>query len=247
MKKYNIHGVEYNATTYEEITNVLITHAKKRESVGLTALAVHGLIESYNNDKLKAKVNKINYIVPDGQPIKWALNHFYKLGLKDRVYGPTTTLHLLEAANKEGLSVYFYGSTKDTLAAFINNVNNKFPNIKIAGFHIDRFRDATPEEDLEDIEKINTSKAHIVLVGRGCPRQEIWVSDHIGKINAVLLAVGAAFDFHAGKLKQAPTWMQNNGLEWFFRLTQEPKRLWRRYLFTNSKFVFLTIKKTLTN
>ncbi len=95
---------------------------------------------------------------------------------------------------------------------------------------------------MEDIEKINGSGAHIVLVGRGCPRQEFWVANHVGKINAVMMAVGAAFDFHAGTVKQAPMWMQNVGLEWFFRLVQEPKRLWKRYLVTNTQFLFMFFK-----
>jgi exopolysaccharide biosynthesis WecB/TagA/CpsF family protein len=98
------------------------------------------------------------------------------------------------------------------------------------------------EEDINDIKIINDSGAHIVLVGRGCPRQEEWVSNHKGKINSVMMAVGAAFDFHAGTVKQAPVWMQNYGLEWLFRLIQEPKRLWKRYLFTNSYFIYLFLK-----
>lgn len=245
MNKYNLFGIKYSATNYNEITDILTEHAKKKDSVGLTALAVHGLIECYYSEELRTKVNKINYIVPDGQPVKWALNLFHNANLKDRVYGPNVTLNLLESANKEKLSVYFYGSTENTLQAFIENVKTKFSDITIAGFHIDRFREATAEEDIADIEKINQSGAHIVLVGRGCPRQEKWVSDHLGKIDAVMLAVGAAFDFHAGKLKQAPSWMQKRGLEWLFRLIQEPKRLWKRYLFTNSTFIFLIVKNIL--
>ncbi|HWI41905.1 MAG TPA: WecB/TagA/CpsF family glycosyltransferase, partial [Verrucomicrobiae bacterium] len=121
-------------------------------------------------------------------------------------------------------------------------IRESYPRVRLAGVHVDRFRDATPEEDLEDIRKINESGAHIVLVGRGCPRQEIWVADHLGKINAVMMAVGAAFDFHAGTLRQAPPWMQKNGLEWLFRLMIEPRRLWKRYLVTNSHFLWLWAK-----
>jgi exopolysaccharide biosynthesis WecB/TagA/CpsF family protein len=159
------------------------------------------------------------------------------------VYGPTLTWNVLEKANEQKLSLFFYGSTEKTLRLFQKNISEAFPQIKIVGFHIDRFRNATKEEDDQDIEKINQSSAHIILVGRGCPRQEIWVAEHIGKINGVMLAVGAAFDFHANTLKQAPTWMQNNGLEWLFRLIQEPRRLWKRYLFTNSKFIYLILLK----
>ena len=146
---------------------------------------------------------------------------------------------------KLGLSIYLYGSTNSTLELFSSNISRSFPNINIAGIHTDRFRDASILEDEEDIKKINESGAHIVLVGRGCPRQEIWVADHLGKVNAVMMAVGAAFDFHAGTLKQAPPWMQNAGLEWLFRLIVEPKRLWKRYLLTNSKFIYLFFCKKL--
>ena len=120
------------------------------------------------------------------------------------------------------MSVYLYGSTPETLEKFVAFININYPGVNIAGIHPDRFREATPEEDPADIEKINESGAHIVLVGRGCPRQEKWVAHHLGKINAVMMAVGAAFDFHAGNISQAPAWMQQAGMEWFYRLIQEP-------------------------
>jgi len=143
--------------------------------------------------------------------------------------------------------VFLYGSTKNTLIHFKSFINHNYPNINICGIHEDRFREATKEEDFADIDQINNSQAHIVLVGRGCPRQEKWVSSHYGKINAVMMAVGAAFDFHAGIIKQAPLWMQNIGLEWLFRLIQEPKRLFKRYLYTNSHFILLCFKYKIYN
>lgn len=243
LTKKSLFGVAYTLTDYSEATETIIGKAKRHTSYGVSALAVHGLIESYNNESLKEQVNRIDMVVPDGQPIRWALNSFFNAGLKDRVYGPNLTWNVLHAANASGLSIYLYGSTEKTLEKFSQNIRVSFPNIIIAGIHVDRFRDALPHEDGEDIAKINNSKAHIVLVGRGCPRQEIWVASHLGKVNAVMMAVGAAFDFHAGTLKQAPGWMQGAGLEWLFRLMMEPKRLWKRYLFTNSKFIYLFLCK----
>lgn len=242
MKKYSVFGVNYCATDYEEASTVLVEEAKKRNSYSCSALAVHGLIEAYKDRPFMSMVQKIDMVVPDGQPIRWALNSFHNLRLKDRVYGPELTLRVLQKADKEKLSVYLYGSKAETLSKLESFINTNFPNLTVCGTHPDRFREATAEEDIADIEKINNSGAHIVLVGRGCPRQEKWVSSHKGKVNAVMMAVGAAFDFHAKNVKQAPKWMQNNGLEWFFRLTQEPKRLWKRYLFTNSLFVYLFVK-----
>jgi N-acetylglucosaminyldiphosphoundecaprenol N-acetyl-beta-D-mannosaminyltransferase len=245
--KANLFSVNYALVDYEKASDILIDKAKSRASFGLSALAVHGLIESNWNKQLNEQVNKIDMIVPDGQPIRWALNYFHKANLKDRVYGPTLTLYVLDKANREALNVYLYGSTESTLKKLEKFIALKYPKVKVCGVHIDRFREATPEEDLQDIKKINDSGAHIVLVGRGCPRQEKWVADHLGKVNAVMMAVGAAFDFHAGNVTQAPAWMQKNGLEWFYRLTKEPKRLWKRYRFTNMYFVYLFFKHLKSN
>ncbi|BDD01736.1 WecB/TagA/CpsF family glycosyltransferase [Persicobacter psychrovividus] len=243
IQKKQLLSVNYAIVNYEQASDHLIEKAKTRTSYGVSALAVHGLIESYWDRTLSEQVNKIPLVVADGQPIRWALNSIYGTGMKDRVYGPTLTLHVLEKANRDHLNVYLYGSTASTLKQFQAFIHKTYPNVHICGVHQDRFRDATAEEDLEDIEKINASGAHVVLVGRGCPRQEKWVADHLGKVNAMMMAVGAAFDFHAGTQKQAPKWMQDNGLEWFFRLTQEPKRLWKRYLTTNSTFVYLFLRQ----
>lgn len=242
MRKYSLFGIVYTATDYEEAANVIIDHGTGNISFGVSALAVHGLITAYGDPLLKSLVNRIDLVVPDGQPIRWALNNFYNAGLRDRVYGPQLTLKVLEEADREGLSVYLFGSTAHTCEKFADFISAKYPHIRMAGIHVDRFREATEEEDKEDIRKINASGAHIVLVGRGCPRQEIWVANHLGKVNAVMMAVGAAFDFHAGTVKQAPKWMQDVGLEWLFRLIQEPRRLWKRYLLTNSTFIWLFFK-----
>lgn len=240
--KHKLFVPEYANVDYNSASDVIIENALRRNSFGVSALAVHGLMESINNQNLKRVINQIDLIVPDGQPVRWALNSFYKLGMKDRVYGPELTLRVLERANYEELKVYLFGSTESTLQLLKNFINKRFPKVSICGIHIDRFREATLEEDLKDIEKINRSGAQIVLVGRGCPRQELWVANHKGKVNAVMMAVGAAFDFHAGTLKQAPSWMQKNGLEWLFRLLMEPKRLAKRYFVTNSQFIFTFLK-----
>ncbi|WP_138995122.1 WecB/TagA/CpsF family glycosyltransferase [Larkinella sp. C7] len=235
-------SVNYALVDYHSASDIIIEKASVHQSFGVSALAVHGLIESYNEPNLQDSVSKIDLIVPDGQPVRWALNAFFKAGLKDRVYGPTLVLHVLEKANTSRLKIYLYGSRTETLKKLTAFINEHYPKITVCGIHPDRFREATPEEDIEDIRRINESGAHIVLVGRGCPRQEKWVGNHVGKINGVMMAVGAAFDFHAGTLKQAPRWMQSSGLEWLFRLIQEPNRLWKRYLLTNSQFIFLFFK-----
>jgi UDP-N-acetyl-D-mannosaminuronic acid transferase (WecB/TagA/CpsF family) len=158
-KKANVFGVDYSITNYDEAAELIIDAAKNNKSFGVSALAVHGLMECYNNHQLKNKVNKIDLIVPDGQPVKWAINSFYKAGLKDRVCGPVLTLEVLKKANAEKLAVFLYGSKQSTLDLLCNNIQVWFPDIKIAGVHADRFRDATPEEDMLDIEKMGLPPA----------------------------------------------------------------------------------------
>ncbi|GAB5524374.1 MAG: WecB/TagA/CpsF family glycosyltransferase [Roseivirga sp.] len=242
FKKYKLFLPEYADVDYDSASDIIIEHAMANQSFGVSALAVHGLMTSVTDSTLGSLINKIDLIVPDGQPVRWALNSFYKLGMKDRVYGPQLTLNVLEKANEHGLSVFLYGSNQTTSDLFRAFIEKTFPNALIVGQHIDRFREATEQEDQADIERINSSGAHVVLVGRGCPRQELWVANHKGKVNAAMMAVGAAFDFHAGTLDQAPKWMQDNGLEWLFRLIKEPKRLWKRYMVTNSRFILKFLK-----
>jgi N-acetylglucosaminyldiphosphoundecaprenol N-acetyl-beta-D-mannosaminyltransferase len=242
IEKRNLFGVDYALTDYERASDAIVYHAEHNISFGVSALAVHGLITFYKDMLLNEKLKKVDLIVPDGQPVRWALNYFFKARLKDRVYGPTLVLHVLKKANERKLKIFLYGSTQETIDKFSAFIRKNYSDILFAGIHPDRFRDATPEEDRADIQKINDSGAHIVLVGRGCPRQEVWVADHKGQVNAAMMAVGAAFNFHAGDLRQAPSWMQNAGLEWMFRLCVEPKRLWKRYLLTNSYFIYLFVK-----
>jgi N-acetylglucosaminyldiphosphoundecaprenol N-acetyl-beta-D-mannosaminyltransferase len=245
FEKRNLFGIDYAIVDYESASEIIIENAARRSSFGVSALAVHGLVTSVKDKSIGECVKKIDMVVPDGQPVRWALNSFHKIGMKDRVYGPTLTLHVLQKADKQHLNVYLYGSTEKTLAAFSAFIKAEFPGVNLCGIHPDRFRDATPEEDEEDIKKIDAAEAHIVLVGRGCPRQEVWVARHLGKVHAAMMAVGAAFDFHAGTLSQAPKWMQDHGLEWFYRLIKEPRRLWKRYMTTNSYFIYLFLKNKL--
>jgi N-acetylglucosaminyldiphosphoundecaprenol N-acetyl-beta-D-mannosaminyltransferase len=242
FEKRDLFGIDYAIVDYESASDIIIEHAARHHSFGMSALAVHGLITSVKDKTIGERVKKIDMVAADGQPVRWALNSFHKVNMKDRVYGPTLTLHVLEKANKQNLNVYLYGSTAETLTKFSAFIKKNYLGVNLCGIHADRFRDATPEEDEADIKKINDAGAHIVLVGRGCPRQEVWVADHLGKINAAMMAVGAAFDFHAGTAKQAPKWMQDHGLEWLYRLIKEPRRLWKRYFVTNSCFIYLFFK-----
>ncbi len=236
-RKVDLFGVDVTISTYDHAVGEVIDAAKARRSFGLSALAVHGLMEAVSDPRFRAQVNSLSMSVPDGQPVRWALNMLHHAGLRDRVYGPELTWRVIEAAADEGVGLYLYGSTEETCAKFVESIRHRHPQAIIADVQPDRFREATPEEDLADIDRINRSGAGIVLVGRGCPRQERWVADHMGSVDAAMLAVGAAFDYGAGTLDPPPAWMQRIGLQWLYRLGQEPGRLWKRYLITNSNFV----------
>ncbi len=237
--KLDVFGVGISATTYQEAVEVIMSAARSRRSFGVSALAVHGLMEAEADDALREKVNRLDLVTPDGQPVRWLLNARYGAGLPDRVYGPTLTWHVLAAAEKDAVGVFLFGSTPEVLEAFSAEIRRRHPNLTIAGMQADRFRDATPEEDQADIDRINGSGAGLVLVGRGCPRQEEWVADHLGNVDGAMLAVGAAFDYGAGNKKEPPLALQRLGLQWAWRLAEEPGRLWRRYLTTNSRFLWL--------
>ncbi len=230
-------GVNVSRVDYEQALTAIINAARKRRSFGATALAVHGVMEAYRDEAFAELINRIDLITPDGQPVRWAMNLLGARELKDRVYGPTLMLKVCERAAANELPIFLYGSTQTVLDRLSRNLQAKFPGLTVAGIQADRFRDASAAEDEQDVRTINQSGARIVLVGRGCPRQEKWIAAHLGRIQAPMFGVGAAFDFHAGTLPQAPKILQDYGLEWLFRLVNEPKRLWHRYLILNPLFV----------
>lgn len=235
--KVPLFGIGVNPTTYAEATRSIADAASRHESIAVTALATHGLMTAARDKAFAGVVNGIDIVTPDGQPVRWALNKLHGATLVDRVYGPQLTLELCVEAERRGLSIYLFGSTDETGRRMEEALRQRFPALVIAGRQPDRFREPTPEEDEADVARINASGAHIVFVGRGCPRQERWVAAHRGRVHAALVAVGAAFDYIAGTLAPPPGWMQARGLEWLYRLVRDPRRLWRRYLVYNSLFM----------
>jgi exopolysaccharide biosynthesis WecB/TagA/CpsF family protein len=187
------------------------------------------------------RLNHFDLVVPDGQPVRWALNLLHGTGLEDRVYGPNLMLRICAAAARDDLPIYLYGSKPEVLAALTRNLQAKFPALRIAGAEPSRFRKLTESEKAETVARIRASGARIVFAGLGCPRQEVWAYEYRDQLSMPVIAVGAAFDFHAGNLAQAPAWMQKRGLEWLFRLRTEPRRLWRRYLILNPWYASLLV------
>lgn len=244
--QYPVLGVKISAIDYEHGVDAIIRAAKERSPLAMTALAVHGVMTGFYDPVHRRRLNALDMVTPDGQPVRWALNWIHGIKLPDRVYGPTLTLKVLEAAAKEGIPVYFYGSKPDTLDRLLDNLHRKFPELKVAGAEPSKFRRLTADEKEEVINRIKNSGAAIAFVGLGCPRQEVWVYEYRNHLPMPLMAVGAAFDFHAGTVSQAPPWMQQRGLEWFYRLTQEPGRLWKRYLLLNPVYLTFAFLETLS-
>lgn len=237
--KYSVIGTEVSATTYESAVDQIAAAARDRRPLAVTALAVHGVMESHRRPPLQGQLNEFDLVTPDGQPVRWALNVLYRAGLADRVYGPLLTFKVLERMAAEGLPVYFYGSTPETLRLLRERLAIELPDLEIAGAEPSQFR-LSEDGDRERIaDRIQRSGARAVFVGLGCPRQEQFVHAMRPSLDMPLLAVGAAFDYHAGTLRMPPPWMQRAGLEWLWRLYLEPKRLWRRYLLLSPVYVWL--------
>jgi N-acetylglucosaminyldiphosphoundecaprenol N-acetyl-beta-D-mannosaminyltransferase len=196
------------------------------------------VMEAYDSSQFRQIVNGADLVTPDGMPLVWGLR-LLGVGHATRVYGPDLTPCLLGVAEEERISVGFYGGTPRVLALLRMILARRFPDLRVAFYKSPSFRPPTPEEDRADVDEINQSGARILFIGLGCPKQERWMAEHIGRVQAVMIGVGAAFDFLAKVKPQAPRWMQKSGLEWCFRLCTEPRRLWRRYLKHGPRFVGL--------
>ena len=237
--KRNVLGVQVNIVDYEAAVAKIIEAAKTQQPLGVSALAVHGVMTGVLDPVHRYRLNHLELILPDGQPVRWALNILHNAKLSDRVYGPKTTLMVCQRAAEAGLPIYLYGSRPVVLESLIKNLTDKFPSLIIAGSQPSKFRQTTPEEKQEVIKQIKDSGAAITFVGLGCPRQEVWAYEYTQELSMPVMAVGAAFDFHAGLLSISPKFLADLGLEWFYRLLVEPKRLWKRYLFLNPLYIWM--------
>ena len=242
MDKKSILGIQVTGTNYEICTKAIVSWAEELSVRNIYAANAHMLVEAYDSPEFRDIVNSADIVTPDGMPLVWALR-LKGFPDQERVYGPTLMLKVLEEASKEQIPVGFYGAKPDVLESLVERMKGRFPDLPVVYSYSPPFQEMTAEEDAEVCSIIQGSGVRILFVGLGCPKQERWIADHFGKINTVMIGVGAAFDFHSGTIRQAPSWIQKMGLEWFFRMTQEPNRLWKRYLFTNPRFMFLLIRE----
>jgi len=198
---------------------------------------VHMIVEAERSASFRKVMDAAALVVPDGSPLIWIGRHS-RFPLTRRCYGPDLFQEFSELTAKNGYRHYLYGGHPGVGAKVAERLQKDYPGVKIAGAFAPPFRKLTPEEDEEAVQAINASGADILWVALGCPRQEIWMYEHRERLNVpVVVGVGQAFDIYAGRVAQAPRWMREHGLEWFYRLVTDPRRLWRRYLVYNSEFV----------
>ena len=235
--KRDILGVMVDVVDYESAVDQIVSAAKAGRGFAATALAVHGVMTGALDPEQRFRLNQFDLVVPDGQPVRWALNLLHSTRLKDRVYGPALMLALCERCVKDGVAIYLYGSNESVLSKLRQQLAKRFPALRIAGAQPSKFRRITADEKRKIVSDIRSSGARLVFVGLGCPRQEVWAYEFRDALSMPVIAVGAAFDFHAGTIPQAPQRLQSVGLEWLYRFAHEPRRLWRRYALLNPMYV----------
>lgn len=228
--------------SYIEFLRRIVKLAEGNHSSYVCVANVHMCIESHDDEGFAQVVNSADLVTPDGMPLCWALQYLY--GLKqERVAGMDLLPDLLKESETKGLKVFFYGGSNNMQQRTKEYIEAHFPQLDAVGFYSPPFRPLSVEEDAYIINKINNSGAQLLLVALGCPKQEKWMASMKGRIHCCMVGIGGALPVLIGDQTRAPKWMQRLGLEWFYRLCQEPKRLFRRYAYTNSKFLYLLLQQ----
>ena len=228
--------------TYSDMLDEMFRIATQNSSSYVCFANVHLVIEAYRDPEFRKVVNESNITTPDGNPLTVFMKLFHGIR-QDRVCGMDILPDILARAEREKKSVYFYGTTDDILAAIRSRIQKQFPKLDVRGTYSPPFRVLTAEEKAGVVARINEAAPDFLFVALGCPKQEKWMAEHKDKINSCMLGLGQAFHVYAGKEKRIPKWMRKLSLEWAYRLVLEPRRLWKRYLVTNTLFLCLTIKE----
>jgi exopolysaccharide biosynthesis WecB/TagA/CpsF family protein len=237
LGKHNVLGVLIDAVDPDAAAARVIAAAKARHPYAVTALAVHGVMTGVMDRAHGYRLNHFDLVTPDGQPVRWAMNWIHGTRLPERVCGRVLMLRVCRAAAEEGLPIYLYGDRPPVLERLVARLAEHFPALVIAGQEPSKFRQTTPQEKAEIAGRIRESGAAITFVALGCPRQEVFAYEYRDTLSMPILAVGAAFDFLAGVLREPPALAQRAGLEWLYRFAQEPRRLWKRYTVVNASYV----------
>lgn len=242
----NILGVGISAITMQQAVDQTAHWIDEQERRYVSVCTVHTVMECQRDEEMRRAVNRAGLATPDGMPLVWLSRWWRRQVPVERVYGPDLMLAMCQCAVKQGYTHYFYGGAAGVPELLAEKLQQRFPGLKVVGTYAPPFRPLTAIEDTQIIAQINQAAPDIVWVGLGTPKQDLWMAAHRNQLTApVLIGVGAAFDFHTGRIPQAPRWMQQNGLEWLFRLWQEPRRLWYRYLVYNPLFIILVAAQML--
>ncbi|MDY0121160.1 MAG: WecB/TagA/CpsF family glycosyltransferase [Sulfurimonas sp.] len=239
MTKRKIIDTLINTGKYETFINRIRQLALKKSSSYVCVSNVHMVVEAHNDESFKKVVNCADMVTPDGMPLAKAMKLLYRIE-QDRVAGMDLMPDLLKISEEKDLSIFMYGSTDETLGQVITNARAEFPSLRLYSYS-PPFRALSDAEKENVVQMINAANPHFVFVALGCPKQEKWMAEHKGKIHSCMIGLGGALEVYAGIKKRAPMWMQKASLEWLYRLAQDPKRLWKRYLITNTLFILLLL------
>jgi N-acetylglucosaminyldiphosphoundecaprenol N-acetyl-beta-D-mannosaminyltransferase len=245
MERKSILGSVITLGSYSSFLDRIIDLAGHKVPSYVCFANVHMVVEASKDAQFKQVINQATIVAPDGKPLSVFLKWFHGIR-QDRVCGMDILPDLLRRAEASGRSVYFYGGEQYCLDAIRERATKEFPNLKIAGMYSPPFRQLTAEEKAKDVDRIRKSGADLVFVSLGCPKQEKWMAENVKKLNACFLGLGQAFTVYAGLEKRLPRWMRALCLEWVYRLVQEPRRLWKRYLYTNAEFLRMSMRYALT-
>jgi len=240
MMRKRVISLDISLLSYPEALEQIIQRARERTPSYACFANVHMVIEAHKSAQFQEFVNGATFAFADGMPLVKALGWLHGIR-QDRIAGMDFMNDIMAVA--DGMRIFFFGSSPQVLAELVAKIRSRYSGISVVGSISPPYRPLTDSENKEYARQINQSGAHLVFVGLGCPKQETWMARNSSEINAVLLGVGGAFEVSAGLTKRAPEWMRKASLEWFFRLMQEPGRLWRRYLLTNSLFIWLLFRQ----
>jgi N-acetylglucosaminyldiphosphoundecaprenol N-acetyl-beta-D-mannosaminyltransferase len=237
-------GIRVDATSYEDAAGRIVEWAREGRSASVCAAAVNNLMEAHDHPPFRLVMRRADLVAPDGMPLVWALR---LLGVRSasRVAGTDLVPRVLRLAAATGTPVGFFGSTSEVLTDLRSWAETLFPGLVVSFAYDPPFRAWSQEEEERVLREVTESETRILFVGLGCPKQEIWMDRVRGRVPAVMVGVGAAFDFLSGRKRRAPVLFQRVGLEWMFRLASEPQRLWRRYVLNNPRFVVLFARQML--
>jgi N-acetylglucosaminyldiphosphoundecaprenol N-acetyl-beta-D-mannosaminyltransferase len=243
--KRSILGINVDCVDYEAVVARVLAAALERSPLSVSAVAVHGVMEGTTDPSQKSRMNALDIVTPDGQAVRWAMNALYSEHLKDRVYGPELMRRLCSEAARRRVPIYLYGSTPKTLSLLEKQLATDYSDLQIAGSQPSAFARGDTSERAAVADSIRRAGAGMVFVGLGCPRQEVFAYEFREAVGVPIIAVGAAFDFLAGTASEPSQRIQRLGLQWLHRFAQEPRRLWKRYLALNPKFVAMVCAQAL--